>query len=101
MGNVINEISIERMRQTDREGYTDAHDDEHTGGELCKAAACYALGSPEIRNMGGSTVRLWPWSPDDWKPKGARRDLIRAAALIVAEIERMDRITAGKTESQK
>jgi len=26
-----------------------------------------------------------------WKPKGPRRDLIRAAALIVAEIERIDR----------
>ena len=31
------------------------------------------------------------WSKDWWKPKDKRRDLIRAAALIVAEIERLDR----------
>jgi hypothetical protein len=34
---------------------------------------------------------LWPWHDDWWKPKDRRRDLIRAAALIVAEIERLDR----------
>jgi hypothetical protein len=26
-----------------------------------------------------------------WKPKDRRRDLVRAAALIIAEIERLDR----------
>jgi hypothetical protein len=36
----------------------------------------------------------WPWADKDWKPKDRRRDLIRAAALIVAEIERLDRATS-------
>ena len=35
--------------------------------------------------------RWWPWSLDWWKPKDPRRDLVRAGALIVAEIERLDR----------
>jgi len=30
------------------------------------------------------------WAREWWKPKDRRRDLIRAAALIVAEIERLD-----------
>ena len=33
----------------------------------------------------------WPWNEAAWKPKDARRDLVRTAALIVAEIERLDR----------
>jgi hypothetical protein len=36
-------------------------------------------------------AEFWPWSLHWWKPKSPRRDLIRAAALIVAEIERLDR----------
>ena len=36
--------------------------------------------------------RMWPgWAWSWWKPKNRRHDLIRAAALIVAEIERIDR----------
>lgn len=35
----------------------------------------------------------WPttWAEDWWKPKNPRRDLVRAAALLIAEIERLDR----------
>lgn len=33
----------------------------------------------------------WPWDAKWWKPKNTRRDLVRAGALIVAELERMDR----------
>ena len=38
----------------------------------------------------------WPWHRQWWKPKNARRDLVRAAALIVAEIERLDRATVAR-----
>lgn len=34
---------------------------------------------------------FWPFETSWWKPKNTRSDLIRAAALIVAEIERFDR----------
>ena len=84
----------------DVEGWTDAHDDEHSHGEMARAAAAYAV-SDRMREPGSDgdryTTSLWPWSllwPWDmkwWKPKDRRRDLIRAAALIVAEIERIDR----------
>lgn len=33
----------------------------------------------------------WPWSPEWWKPKDPRRDLIRGIALLIAEAERRDR----------
>ena len=78
---VIDEIEAERRRQIDVEGWTPEHDDQHADGSLAQAAACYAIGSP----------LYWPWDCKWWKPKGERRDLVRAAALIVAEIERLDR----------
>jgi hypothetical protein len=31
------------------------------------------------------------WDRDSWKPKDRRRNLVRAAALLIAEIERLDR----------
>ena len=34
---------------------------------------------------------FWPWERDWWKPVDNRRDLVRAGALISAELDRMDR----------
>lgn len=101
---VIEEIKVERARQMEQEGWDAAHDDQHTDGSLAQAAACYALTE---RSIGSRTVfqvieneifyrdipLAWPrsWHPKWWKPKNRRHDLIRAAALIVAEIERIDR----------
>lgn len=103
---VIAEIAAERQRQVEDEGWTPEHDDQHDNNQLALAAACYAIGATGI-SRGISdlehgveatlSARLWPWSMDWWKPKDRRRDLIRAAALIVAEIERLDR--ADSTEA--
>jgi hypothetical protein len=102
---VIDEIAAERVRQIGKEGWTAEHDDEHETGEMAVAAALYAIGPvgqdaivvPIAPNWRAETLlaRLWPWSFDWWKPKTRRRDLIRAAALIVAEIERLDRRRVG------
>lgn len=106
----LDDIATERMRQKDAEGYDRAHDDEHTDGSLAAAAACYALPKPTLGNKveyeypgrGECDVQqvyegiptLWPssWHARFWKPKDRRRDLVRAGALIVAEIERLDRV---------
>lgn len=80
----------ERRRQVIKEGWTAEHDDEHVGGELAMAGACYAFDG--ARNGGGMGVpKEWPWDAKWWKSKSYRRDLVRAAALIIAEIERLDR----------
>lgn len=85
----LEDIRAERQRQQEVEGWTTAHDDDHWGGELALAAACYAA------HAGGryqdALPAIWPWRREWWKPKNARRDLVRAGALIVAEIERLDR----------
>lgn len=97
---VVEEIYKERRRQVGEEGYDASHDDGHPG-EMALAAACYAFVAGG-HGCGTDAVypamypvncppSLWPWSGNAWKPKSRRRDLIRAAALIVAEIERLDR----------
>ncbi len=100
--NVIEEIHDERVRQYRREGWSAGHDDEHGNGQLARAAAAYALqasaatyrdGAPAIAKRQAKAA--WPWDPSDFKPKDSRRDLVRAAALIVAEIERLDRERGG------
>lgn len=82
-------VIAERRRQIDQEGWTIEHDDTHPLGELAHAGAAYAIGS----NHGPlDPPSIWPWSIEWWKPQNYRRDLVRAGALILAEIERFDRL---------
>jgi hypothetical protein len=63
------------------------------------SAACYALQAaldnvcPGARHdtLTHAIRELWPFAREWWKPSTGRRDLVKAGALIVAEIERMDR----------
>lgn len=101
------DMLAERRRQVEAEGWTPKHDDEHDKGEMARAAACYALhagscfawradayqsAKPHEGNPAAQDS-LWPWDMQWWKPKDPRRDLVRAGALILAEIERLDRAT--------
>lgn len=93
----LKDVRAERLRQMDEEGWTPGHDDGHCNGEMAGAAACYALYRSQLSAMvvmGENVIEtVWPWSPDWWKPTTRRRDLVKAAALILAEIERLDRET--------
>ena len=84
----ILDVVAERQRQQSVEGWTPEHDNAYQNSDLADAAACYAI---HAHNQGFSTPAHWPWSPDWWKQSGARRDLVKAGALILAEIERIDR----------
>lgn len=99
----VNDVVAERQRQRDEEAWSPAHDDEHTDGELAVAAGCYAMhngGGFGIHDYCADDVpRQWPFEPPSWKPKDPRRDLVRAAALIIAEIERLDRAATSRGES--
>lgn len=95
----VADIAAERQRQIDVEGWSHEHDDAHFGGELARAAGEYAThaGVDHAVRMAfgpGEPAYGWPWSADWWKPKTRREDLVRAGALIIAEIERLDRAAA-------
>jgi hypothetical protein len=88
----LEDVVAERRRQINEEGWTAEHDDLHTADHLVKAAICYCWSAISPPHKKGAPS-YWPWDLSWWKPKGRRRDLVRAAALILAEIERMDRAT--------
>lgn len=90
MSRAIDDVLIERMRQITQEGWSAEHDDQHACGELADAGACYAANAGSVVWQ-DHVPSFWPWDANWWKPSTARRDLVKAAALIIAEIERIDR----------
>ena len=104
MTTAATDVLTERQRQIEREGWTTQHDDEHDPGVLAASGAAYALNAadqmhPYSQGDGDNDVpHCWMFDPASWKPRDPRSDLVRAAALILAEIERIDRESPkGKT----
>jgi hypothetical protein len=94
-------IAAERQRQMTAEGWTTEHDDTHGDAEMTAAACCYAA---LARRQADGTIRTraenigspsgWPWEPAWWKPSDDPiRNLVKAGALIAAEIGRLQRLT--------
>lgn len=109
-------IKAERARQVSQEGWTPEHDDEHSDDQLAQAAACYAWPRPRPVLV----KQAWPWDRKWWKPalpegeaggngglhfteaqwRDARvRELVKAGALIAAEIDRLIRAGALSGDS--
>lgn len=91
-GEVAAEVFVERLRQIVEEGHSVEQDDAYTDYQLPRAAVCYA-----IRGAGlppHKATLYWPWNPATFKPAGDDRDLIKAAALILAELQRRQRARA-------
>ncbi|HBB0684182.1 TPA: ead/Ea22-like family protein [Escherichia coli] len=94
----ILDVVAERQRQQSVEGWMPEHDDEHCNGELAMAAVCYINETGTVNRNGGKPWG-WPWDASWWKPNARRRNLVKAGALILAEIERIDRAAGiGKGE---
>jgi hypothetical protein len=86
------DIAAERRRQMEVEGWTPEHDDAHSDGQMAVAAASYAMHAHQPERIKRITAPMyWPWAYEWFKPSTARRDLVKAGALIAAEIERLDR----------
>ena len=98
----IDLVVAERARQIDVEGFSPAHDDRYRNDELATAAACYALPiSISDKEVWGTSLidLMWPLEADWWKPEQSRiRNMVKAAALLIAEIERIQRIEAHQTK---
>ncbi|MFW4974850.1 hypothetical protein ACOAOP_17000 [Pseudomonas aeruginosa] len=86
------DVQAERRRQVEAEGWTPEHDDLYCAAELPRAAAAYIL-----NGANDEAPAIWPFVAKWWKPRDARSNYVRASALILAEIERLDR--AGISQS--
>ncbi len=95
------DVLAERRRQIEAEGYTPEHDDTHRLGELARAGAAYAL-CGALRRVGDldQAVSLWPFEREAFKHPDERASLVAAGALILAEIERLDRAAVTRREGR-
>ena len=109
------DIAIERESQISEKGWTPEHDDQHDDGSLALAAALYCSPIPlhrvDVGPEGVTWIDPWPWTRAAWSGReqagdamggvvkdgdgrdkhDRRRRLVIAGALILAEIERIDR----------
>lgn len=104
---IAEELAAERRRQIQGEGYDLAHDDDHVDGQLADAAAAYCMAATDVgagilatdqavAAIPGTRLAAiraaWPWDPGSFKPDdGRRRCLVKAGALVIADIGRIDR----------
>lgn len=106
----IDRIAAERQRQIEVEGWTPEHDQHHVRGDLARAAVVYAM-PPEWRAendianvLYGRVTRsgvqhegVWP---KGWNYKPTHddriRELVKAGALIAAEIDRLSATLSGE-----
>ncbi|ENU0860544.1 ead/Ea22-like family protein [Citrobacter amalonaticus] len=97
-----NDVLAERRRQINVEGWTPEHDDKYQHSEMLWASCCYVLNTIQKYNR---VPFDWPWRDEWWKPTEKRRDLVKAAALLLADIERLDRAAmlaaGGETRTKK
>jgi hypothetical protein len=111
---IVEEFATERWGQIEGEGFSLAHDDQHCNGELAMAAATYAYiagltitdraeimaamrqqaSIDAIHPKAVSAFGIWPnvWALSWLKPTHRRRDLVKAGAMLIAEIGRLDRL---------
>jgi hypothetical protein len=98
-------IAAERRRQIEGERWTPEHDDEHDSCEMTMAAhgyAWFAVGQvngecwpddPPSDWGRNPPPASWPWARSWWKPSDDPiRNLVKAGALIAAEIDRLQRV---------
>lgn len=95
-------ITEERQRQIEVEGWDSEHDDEQDAGSLAVAGACYALDVVAKNKKADiswqaryaqAAGEFWPYDREEWwKPTiDPVRQLVKAGALIAAEIDRLQR----------
>lgn len=90
-------IAAERERQMSEEGWTEEHDDQHEDAELAWTACYYAMPCPKV--VHDIVIPPHVMFPDNWDESWAKRrgyhdrvrDLVKAGALIAAEIDRLQR----------
>jgi hypothetical protein len=101
----IQAIAIERQRQLTEKGWTAKHDDAHNNAELAYAGACYANAGAavgrgiDIKDIkclyidGMDSIMHWPWDEDSFNPSNDPiTNLVKAGALIAAELDRLIRL---------
>lgn len=86
-------VAAERVRQL-QTGRTPERDMLYHQCELRRAAASYVIPQGYRNHNGDGVPKMWPFPPSTFQPggqthEGVISDLVKAGALILAEIERL------------
>lgn len=96
-------IAMERRRQVEEESYAPEADALYWhDGALARAAVCYALPEGDRWTHGVNAIpAYWPWGARFWKPTPGNRirELVKAGALLAAEIDRLQ--SASRSPSRQ
>lgn len=84
---VVREVLAERVRQYRVKGRTPQKDDAYEDGTLAQAAVFLVHRVFTTHNE----IDGWPWPDNPPKPQCDRDNLVRATAMLIAEIESLDR----------
>ncbi|AHN74712.1 hypothetical protein DA70_09780 [Pandoraea pnomenusa] len=101
------DVLAERQRQVESEGWTFEHDDEHVNDEIAALAALYAMPQAsrywDASSTGYGDTLAEAMLPHGWVAKDGdrRRELVKAGALILAEIERIDRAAVAAEQEKE
>lgn len=93
-------VLAERTRQVSAEGYSPEHDDEHTDGEMVQAAADLCVHGTDFRVVDPDGDEMLGWGLAEAHRSDRRRQLVIAGALVLAEIERIDRAHNASKEKK-
>lgn len=86
----LDELSQERARVINQEGFTPEHDKKHLCGELSDAAVCYCMRGYwryrlPVEGIFHFDIEWFKPTPED-----RQRELIKAAQFIWAEYDRLE-----------
>lgn len=92
----VRDIEMERDYQIKQKDCQTTRDDTYTDNQLIRAACSYALHATNEAQGGceqthATIMGVWPWPEGSFSKCDKRSSLVKAAALLVAEIERIDR----------
>jgi hypothetical protein len=84
----------ERLSQIEEHGFDQIHDLGHHPGQLAAASASYLNAAIDQLN-GRNDVEpvdpaTWPWEREAWRPGDARANIVKALAIGLAVLDRMD-----------
>ncbi|OLF53769.1 hypothetical protein [Pseudomonas chlororaphis] len=100
----LQSVLAERIRQIQIHCFYPEQDVEYVDGDLAIAAACYAteafVQATETEGAMRIVPESWPWMAVTWRPRDQRRNLVKAGALILAEIDRLDRAAASTQKEE-
>jgi hypothetical protein len=95
-------IEAERNRQIVLENFSTENDSRYTQRELVMAALAYACTDGSAEHDANAKEAFWPWGDKWYKPShDPVRNLVKAGALIAAEIDRLNALPKEEEPAQR